>query len=138
MAENLLRCHLLIIFLFADHDGSDDLGLQLIKTQDTIPIHSAVMSQKIAINSLDYGEEYTLDKIDTLKPNREQLLDALSPLGTLGKGIWGGDAIYFFARLPKGNSATSKDLRSQVCRISIASLWETLLDAPQGAYRLIS
>ncbi len=86
----------------ADHDGSDELGLQLIKTQDTIPIHSAVMSQKIAINSLEYGEDYTVDKIGTLKPNRDQLLDALSPLGTLGKGVWGGDAIYFFARLPKG------------------------------------
>ena len=89
-------------FSCADHSGSDDLGLQLIKTQDTIPIHSAVMSQKIATNSLDYGQEYTVDKIDTLKPNREKLLDALSPLGTLGKGVWGGDAIYFFARLPKG------------------------------------
>lgn len=95
-------CHLLRKLFCADHDGSDDLGLQLIKTQDTIPIHSAVMSQKIAINSLEYGEDYTVEKIDTLKPNREKLLDALSPLGTLGKGIWGGDAIYFFARLPKG------------------------------------
>ena len=94
--------HALTVFSSADHEGDDELGLQLIKTQDTIPIHSAVMSQKIAINSLECGEQYTIDNIETLKPNRQRLLDALSPLGTLGKGIWGGDAIYFFARLPKG------------------------------------
>lgn len=88
----------------ADHDGTDSLGLQLIKVQDTIPIHSAVMSQKVAIGSLDHGEDYTKAKLATLQPNREALLDALSPLGTPGKGVWGGDAIYFFARLPKGLS----------------------------------
>ena len=94
--------------LGADHDGDDSLGLQLIKVQDTIPIHSAVMSQKIAIGSLQHGEQYTIDKIETLRENREKLLDALSPLGTLGKGIWGGDAIYFFARLPKGRHTKPK------------------------------
>lgn len=88
--------------LFADHDDDDSLGLQLIKTQDTIPIHSAVMSQKIALGSLRHGQQYTVDKLETLRENREKLLDALQPLGTLGKGIWGGDAIYLFARLPQG------------------------------------
>lgn len=88
--------------MVADHDGSDSFGLQLIKTQDTIPIHASIMSQKIAENSLKLGEQYTLDKIESLRPNREMLLDALSPLGTLGNGVWGGDAIYLFARLPEG------------------------------------
>ena len=60
------------------------------------------MSQKVAENSLAMGEQYTLDKIESLRPNREMLLDALSPLGTLGDGVWGGDAIYMFARLPEG------------------------------------
>ena len=87
---------------FADHDGSDFLGLQLIKVQDTIPIHSAIMSQKVALGTLRYGEQYTEDKIATLQANRQAALKALEPLGTLGDGVWGGDAIYLFARLPEG------------------------------------
>ena len=86
----------------ADHDGSDFLGLQLIKVQDTIPIHSAIMSQKVALGTLKYGEQYTEDKIATLQANRQAALTALEPLGTLGDGVWGGDAIYLFARLPEG------------------------------------
>ena len=86
----------------ADHDGSDFLGLQLIKVQDTIPIHSAIMSQKVALGTLRYGEQYTEDKIATLQANRQAALKALEPLGTLGDGVWGGDAIYLFARLPEG------------------------------------
>ena len=35
-------------------------------------------------------------------PCRQAVLDALKPLGTLGSGIYGGDAIYLFARLPSG------------------------------------
>ena len=34
---------------------------------------------------------------------RAAALDALSPLGTLGKGVYGGDAIYIWAKLPEGN-----------------------------------
>ena len=33
---------------------------------------------------------------------REAALEALAPLGSFGKGIWGGDAIYLWARLPAG------------------------------------
>lgn len=90
----------------ADHDGSDSFGLQLLKVQDTIPIHACIMSQKVAENSLSMGQQYTLEKIESLRPNRELLLDALSPLGTLGDGVWGGDAIYLFARLPEGRPAS--------------------------------
>ena len=32
---------------------------------------------------------------------RESLLQALKPLGTMNDGLWGGDAIYIWARLPK-------------------------------------
>ena len=33
---------------------------------------------------------------------RAAVLEALKPLGTLGKGIYGGDAIYIWAKLPEG------------------------------------
>lgn len=32
---------------------------------------------------------------------RAKALSALEPLGTLGHGLYGGDAIYIFAKLPK-------------------------------------
>ena len=31
---------------------------------------------------------------------RQKALEALEPLGTLGRGLFGGDAIYVWARLP--------------------------------------
>lgn len=34
---------------------------------------------------------------------RAAALDALRPLGTLGNGVYGGDAIYIWAKLPEGN-----------------------------------
>lgn len=34
--------------------------------------------------------------------SRAAALEALKPLGTLGDGVYGGDAIYLWARLPKG------------------------------------
>ena len=33
---------------------------------------------------------------------RAAVLEALKPLGTLGKGVYGGDAIYIWAKLPAG------------------------------------
>ena len=33
---------------------------------------------------------------------RDIMLAALQPLGTLGNGIYGGDAIYMWCRLPEG------------------------------------
>lgn len=33
---------------------------------------------------------------------RETVLEALAPLGSLGDGLYGGDAIYIWARLPPG------------------------------------
>lgn len=105
---------------YPDHDGSDSFGLQLIKAQDTIPIHACIMSQKIAENSLKMGEQYTLDKIESLRPNREMLLNALSPLGTLGDGIWGGDAIYLFARLPEGCQDDVQIVKWLACERKVA------------------
>ena len=45
-------------------------------------------------------------KVRSLEGNRQALLDALSPLGTLGDGIaLGQGAIYLWARLPAGTTA---------------------------------
>jgi hypothetical protein len=33
---------------------------------------------------------------------RSAALDALSPIGELKRGVWGGDAIYLWAKLPEG------------------------------------
>ena len=35
------------------------------------------------------------------------MLEALKPLGTLGKGVYGGDAIYIWAKLPAGRVHSS-------------------------------
>ncbi|KAK9799726.1 hypothetical protein WJX73_004729 [Symbiochloris irregularis] len=82
---------------YPDQDGTDALGLQLVKVQDTVVIHAAVLSQKVAVEALRQGPP---DTIARLQQNRQAVLDALKPLGTLGDGLWGGDAIYVFARLP--------------------------------------
>ena len=43
------------------------------------------------------------ERVAALAPNREAVLAALEPLGTLGRGVAGGDgAIYLWARLPPG------------------------------------
>lgn len=87
---------------YPNFDGSDYLGLQLVKVQDTVPIHSAHMSQKVALGALAAGRPWLASQIASLKQNRQALLEALTPLGTLGDGIYGGDAIYVWARLPAG------------------------------------
>ena len=40
-------------------------------------------------------------------PCRAAVLEALKPLGTLGKGVYGGDAIYIWAKLPAGRVNSS-------------------------------
>eukprot|EP00884_Botryococcus_braunii_P010138 jgi/Botrbrau1/19125/Bobra.0077s0037.1 len=60
------------------------------------------MSQAIALGCLNKGDSYLKERLATLQDNRGALLDALKPLGDLGKGVWGGDAIYFWAALPPG------------------------------------
>ena len=44
----------------------------------------------------------TVDEVEFLARHRDAALEALAPLGTFGDGIWGGDAIYLWARLPSG------------------------------------
>lgn len=55
---------------YPNFDGSDYLGLQLVKVQDTVPIHSAHMSQKVALGALAAGRPYLESKMEDLKENR--------------------------------------------------------------------
>eukprot|EP00199_Chlamydomonas_sp_CCMP681_P002316 CAMPEP_0119111636 /NCGR_PEP_ID=MMETSP1180-20130426/36531_1 /TAXON_ID=3052 ORGANISM="Chlamydomonas cf sp, Strain CCMP681" /NCGR_SAMPLE_ID=MMETSP1180 /ASSEMBLY_ACC=CAM_ASM_000741 /LENGTH=423 /DNA_ID=CAMNT_0007098707 /DNA_START=46 /DNA_END=1317 /DNA_ORIENTATION=- len=84
-----------------DADGTNWLGRQIAKVQDTIPICPNQLSQHVALASLQHGGEYVAEHIHALAGNRTVLLDALSPLGTPGNGIARSEgAIYFWARLP--------------------------------------
>lgn len=81
--------------------ASLDLGAQLLKVQDTIPICPPQLSQYVALEALISGEDYVRDHIRALKGNRDLVLEALRPLGQLGSGVAGGEgAIYLWARLP--------------------------------------
>ncbi|CAL5224308.1 g6975 [Coccomyxa viridis] len=87
---------------YPNHDNSEYLGLQLLKVQDTCPIHSAHMSQHVALGALQKGRPWLAGQLKGLEGNRAAVLEALKPLGTLGKGVYGGDAIYIWAKLPAG------------------------------------
>ena len=77
------------------------LAAQLLKIQDTIPICSVQVSQHAALGALDAGKQWVSHHVTSLKPNLDTILDALSPLGSLGDGIAGAEgAIYLWARLP--------------------------------------
>ncbi len=47
----------------------------------------------------------TINPDGAARAARDAALEALAPLGTLGAGVWGGDAIYLWARLPPGARA---------------------------------
>ncbi|KAK9809123.1 hypothetical protein WJX72_009699 [[Myrmecia] bisecta] len=87
---------------YPDTDGQDFLGLQMVKVQDTVPICASLLSQHVALGALKLGRQWVLDNVATIRSNRELLLDALSPLGRLGSGVYGDGAIYLWARLPPG------------------------------------
>eukprot|EP00798_Chlamydomonas_sp_ICE-L_P032457 gene32457-31069_t len=61
-------------------------------------------SKLMALAALEQGGFYVKEQIAALEGNRAALVDALSPLGTLGGGsVAGGEgAIYLWARLPPG------------------------------------
>ncbi|KAF5834510.1 PLP-dependent transferase [Dunaliella salina] len=82
--------------------GGPQLGLELLKVQDTIPICVTQLSQRLALEALLSGQEYVASQIQDLAGNKAMVLDALSPLGSMGNGIAGGEgAIYLWARLPQ-------------------------------------
>ncbi|XP_051119646.1 aromatic aminotransferase ISS1 [Andrographis paniculata] len=73
---------------------------QLLKIQDNIPICAAIISQRLALHSLEMGPNWVTDRVKDLVKNRELLMDALSPLGI--DAVKGGEgAIYLWAKLPE-------------------------------------
>lgn len=89
---------------YPDYDDGNLLGAQLLKVQDTIPICPTQISQQAALGALtEAGPGWVAKRVQDLDDNRNAILDALSPLGSLGNGIAGGEgAIYLWARLPRG------------------------------------
>lgn len=80
--------------------GVEGLATQLLKVQDNIPICASIISQHLALYSLEMGPEWVTEQVKDLVKNREILLDALSPLGA--DAVKGGEgAIYLWAKLPK-------------------------------------
>ncbi|KAF6166985.1 hypothetical protein GIB67_030678 [Kingdonia uniflora] len=78
----------------------EGFGAQLLKVQDNIPICAAIISQRLALYSLEIGSEWVRDQVKDLVKNRQLLLEALSPLGE--NAVKGGEgAIYLWAKLPE-------------------------------------
>lgn len=78
---------------------AEELGTQLLKVQDNIPICASIFSQHLALYSLEMGPEWVVERVKGLVKNREIVLEALSPLGE--ESVKGGEgAIYLWAKLP--------------------------------------
>ncbi|XP_009362061.2 aromatic aminotransferase ISS1 [Pyrus x bretschneideri] len=77
----------------------EGFGTQLLKVQDNIPICASIISQHLALHSLEMGPEWVTERVKGLVKNREIVLEALSPLGN--NAVKGGEgAIYLWAKLP--------------------------------------
>ncbi|KAJ4752254.1 Aspartate aminotransferase [Rhynchospora pubera] len=77
----------------------DGFAEQLLKVQDNIPICASIISQKLALHSLEVGPGWIQERVEDLVKNREILIKALSPLGE-GAVKGGEGAIYLWAKLP--------------------------------------
>ncbi|XP_027339915.1 aromatic aminotransferase ISS1-like isoform X2 [Abrus precatorius] len=80
----------------------EGFAAQLLKVQDNIPICAPILSQYLALFSLELGHEWVAERVKSLDKNREIVLEALSPLGE-GSVKGGEGAIYLWAKLPDGN-----------------------------------
>ncbi|GLT52092.1 hypothetical protein SLA2020_254540 [Shorea laevis] len=77
----------------------EGLGTQLLKVQDNIPICASIISQHLALYSLEVGPEWVTERVKDLVKNRDIVIEALSPLGE--GAVQGGEgAIYLWAKLP--------------------------------------
>jgi aspartate/methionine/tyrosine aminotransferase len=84
----------------APSDDADPLSGALLKILDTLPIHAAHASQALAAACLSAaGPAWVADRVAALAPSRAAARAALAPLHP---HVWGGDAIYWWARLPPG------------------------------------
>ncbi|KAJ4718224.1 Aspartate aminotransferase [Melia azedarach] len=78
----------------------EGFATQLLKVQDNIPICASIISQHLALYSLETGPEWVTERVKDLVKNREIILEALSPLGK--DAVRGGEgAIYLWAKLPE-------------------------------------
>ncbi|KAK9141563.1 hypothetical protein Syun_010963 [Stephania yunnanensis] len=88
----------------------EGLAEQLLKIQDNIPICAPIISQRLALYSLETGTEWVRDKVKDLVKNRALLLDALTPLGL--DSVKGGEgALYLWAKLPDDHQDDFKVVR---------------------------
>lgn len=93
-------------YLAYPRGGAGRLGRELLKAQDTIPICPPQVSQAVALGAVRAGRGWVEGMVRGLGANRRAVLDALSPLGAPGDGVYGGEgAIYLWARLPPGCEA---------------------------------
>ncbi|KAF5741704.1 katanin p60 ATPase-containing subunit A1 [Tripterygium wilfordii] len=77
----------------------EGFATQLLKVQDNIPICASILSQHLALYSLEMGPEWVTERVKDLVKNRDILVEALSPLGE--DAVKGGEgAIYLWAKLP--------------------------------------
>ncbi|CAG9461340.1 unnamed protein product [Pedinophyceae sp. YPF-701] len=94
-----------------------DLGAEILKVQDTIPICATTASQLVALGAVRQGREWVQERVDGLAENRAVVLDALSPLGSVGDGIAGGEgAIYVWGRLPDTCTEHDEDVVAWLVR----------------------
>ncbi|XP_042968105.1 aromatic aminotransferase ISS1 isoform X2 [Carya illinoinensis] len=88
----------------------EGFAAQLLKVQDNIPICASIISQHLALYSLESGPEWVTDQVKDLLKNREIVLEALSPLGK--DAVKGGEgAIYLWAKLPENHVDDFKVVR---------------------------
>ncbi|XP_052176162.1 aromatic aminotransferase ISS1 isoform X2 [Diospyros lotus] len=79
--------------------GVEGFATQLLKIQDNIPICAAIISQRLALYSLEVGPGWVIEQVKDLVKNRAIVLEGLSPLGK--DAVKGGEgAIYLWAKLP--------------------------------------
>ncbi|KAI9110343.1 hypothetical protein K1719_018785 [Acacia pycnantha] len=81
----------------------EGFAAQLLKVQDNIPICASIISQYLALHSLEMGPEWVTERVQSLVKNRDIVLEALSPLGE-GSVKGGEGAIYLWAKLPDGHT----------------------------------
>ncbi|KAL2927169.1 Aromatic aminotransferase ISS1 [Bienertia sinuspersici] len=79
--------------------GVDGFLDQLLKVQDNIPICASIISQHLALFSMEGGTDWVKEQVKDLVKNRELIKAALSFLGE--DAVKGGEgAIYLWVRLP--------------------------------------
>ena len=109
----------------------DLLGPQLLKIQDTLPIHAAIASQRLALACLEgtktgtgegggqekeegesesssFGRAWVSEKVAGLSSSKKAAEAALGNLGSESR-LWGEGAIYLWARLPPRTLLTTTE-----------------------------